>query len=34
MGGKQLGQGDYEQTTAEKRTSREKILAEMDQVVT
>ena len=33
MGGKQLGFGDYEQTTAKKRTKREKFLAEMDQVV-
>jgi IS5 family transposase len=33
MGGKQLGFGDYEQTTAKKRTKREKFLAEMDAVV-
>jgi transposase, IS5 family len=33
MGGKQLGFGDYEQTTAKKRTRREKFLDEMDQVV-
>lgn len=33
MGGKQLGFGDYEQTTANKRTNREKFLAEMDAVV-
>ncbi len=33
MGGKQLGFGDYEQTTAKKRTKCEKILADMDQVV-
>ena len=33
MGGKQLGFGDYEQTTAKKRTKREKFLAEMDVVV-
>jgi len=33
MGGKQLGFGDYEQSTAKKRTKREKFLAEMDQVV-
>ena len=33
MGGKQLGFSDYEQTTAKKRTKREKFLAEMDQVV-
>jgi len=33
MGGKQLGFSDYEQTTAEKRTKKEKFLAEMDQVV-
>jgi hypothetical protein len=29
MVGKQLGFGDYEQTTAKKRTKREKFLAEM-----
>jgi IS5 family transposase len=33
MGGKQLGFSDYEQTTAKKRTKREKFLAEMDAVV-
>ena len=33
MGGKQLGFSDYEQTTAKKRTKKEKFLAEMDQVV-
>ena len=33
MGGKQLGFGDYEQTTAKKRTKREKFLAEMEVVV-
>jgi IS5 family transposase len=33
MGGKQLGFGDYEQTTAKKRTRREKFLAEMEAVV-
>ncbi len=33
IGGKQLGIGDYEQTTAKKRTKREKFLAEMDAVV-
>jgi IS5 family transposase len=33
MGGKQLGFGDYEQTTAKKRTKREKFLAEMQAVV-
>jgi IS5 family transposase len=33
MGGKQLGFGDYEQTTAKKRTKREKFLAEMEKVV-
>ena len=33
MGGKQLGFADYEQTTAKKRTKKEKFLAEMDQVV-
>ncbi|MFQ6540303.1 MULTISPECIES: hypothetical protein [Aphanothece] len=33
MGGKQLGFRDYEQTTAKKRTKREKCLAEMDSVV-
>ena len=30
MGGKQLGFGDYEQTTARKRTMRERILVEME----
>ena len=34
MGGKQFGFSDYEQTTAKKRTKKEKLLAEMDQVVT
>jgi IS5 family transposase len=29
MGGKQLGFGDYEQSTAKKQTKREKFLAEM-----
>jgi IS5 family transposase len=33
MGGKQLGFGDYEQSTAKKRTKREKFLAEMEAVV-
>jgi IS5 family transposase len=33
MGGKQLGFGDYEQSTAKKRTKREKFLADMEQVV-
>ena len=33
LGGKQLGFADYEQTTAKKRTKKEKFLAEMDQVV-
>ena len=33
MGGKQLGFSDYEQSTAKKRTKREKFLAEMGKVV-
>ena len=33
MASKQLGFSDYEQTTAKKRTKKEKFLAEMDQVV-
>jgi IS5 family transposase len=33
MGGKQLGFGDYEQTTAKKRTRRERFLSEMERVV-
>ncbi len=33
LGGKQLGFGDYEQSTAKKQTKREKFLAEMEQVV-
>jgi IS5 family transposase len=33
MGGKHLGFGDYEQTTAKKRTRRERFLAEMEVVV-
>jgi IS5 family transposase len=33
MGGKQLGFGDYEQTTARKRTKRERFLAKMEAVV-
>ncbi|CAK6701309.1 hypothetical protein BBFGKLBO_03073 [Synechococcus sp. CBW1107] len=33
MGSKQLGFGDYEQTTAKKRTRRERFLAEMEKVV-
>jgi hypothetical protein len=32
MGCKQLGFGDYEQTTAQKRTKCERFLAEMEQV--
>jgi IS5 family transposase len=33
MGAKQLGLGDYEQSTAKKQTKREKFLSEMDKVV-
>ena len=33
MGSKQLGFGDYEQSTAKKRTRRERFLAEMESVV-
>jgi hypothetical protein len=33
MGDKQLGFGDYEQTTAKKRTRRERFLAEMEAAV-
>jgi len=33
MGGKQLGFGDYEQTTARKRTKREHFLGQMQAVV-
>ena len=33
MGGKQLGFGDYEQSTAKKCTKREKFLAGMEKVV-
>jgi hypothetical protein len=33
MGGKQLGFGDYEEPTAKKRTRREKVLADMEQMV-
>jgi IS5 family transposase len=33
MGGKQLGFGDYEQTTARKRTKRELFLGQMQAVV-
>ena len=33
MGGKQLGLGDYELSSAKKQTKREKCLAEMDKVV-
>ena len=33
MGAKQPGFSDYEQSTAKKRTNREKFLAEMEQVV-
>ena len=34
MGGKQLGFSDYELTTAKKQTKREKILSDMEVVVT
>jgi IS5 family transposase len=34
MGGKQLGFGDYEQSTANKRTKRgERFLSEMEKVL-
>ena len=33
MGGKQLGFGDYEQSTARKRTKKERFLAQMEVVV-
>jgi hypothetical protein len=33
MGGKQLGFGDYEQSTSKKRTRREGFLAEMEDDV-
>ena len=33
MGSKQLGFADYEQTTAKKRTKRERFLGEMEKVV-
>ena len=33
MGTKQFGLGDYEQSTAKKRTKRERFLAEMEAVV-
>ncbi len=33
VGGKQLGFGDYEQSTAKKQAKREKFHFEMDQVV-
>ena len=33
MGIKQFGFGDYEQSTAKKRTRRERFLAEMEAVV-
>ena len=33
MGSKQLGFGDYEQTTAKKRTRRERFLAEIEVAV-
>ena len=33
MGGKQLGLGDYEQSTAKKRTKRERFLSELEAVV-
>ena len=32
MGGKQLGVSDYEKSNAQKRTKREKFLAEMEKV--
>ncbi len=34
MGSKQFGFGDYEQSTAKKRTRRERFLAEMEAAVT
>jgi len=33
MGGKQLGFGDYEQSTTKKRTKRERFLGDMEKVV-
>ena len=33
MGGKQFGFGDHEQSTAKKRTRRERFLAQMEAVV-
>ncbi len=33
MGGKQLGFGDYEQTTARKHTKRERFLVQKEAVV-
>lgn len=33
MGAKQFGFGDYEQSTAKKRTKRERFLAEMEAVI-
>jgi len=33
MGGKQLGFGDYDQSTAKKQTKREKFLAEMEDLL-
>jgi IS5 family transposase len=33
MGSKQLGFGDYEQTTLKKRTKRERLLSGMEKVV-
>ena len=33
MGGKQFGFGDHEQSTAKKRTRRERFLAEMEALV-
>jgi len=33
MGGKQLGLGDYEQSSARKQAKCEKFLSEMDKVV-
>ena len=33
MGSKKLGLSDYEQTTAKKRTKKEKFLTKLDQVV-
>jgi IS5 family transposase len=33
MGSKQLGSGDYGQSTAKKQTRRERLMAEMESVV-